>query len=139
MLLVAVAVAVALVAGRGRRRSPTLAVTLEVRTAAPGGAHRVAAAGVGDEVAITAVNADAVWVYRSDGPLIARCPGGPRCRITGRTIGLELTATVAGRYRIVAVAGDAGMSPSGTFDADVLAARGRGMAVELRVLQVTVD
>jgi hypothetical protein len=98
-------------------RSPDELV-VEVR---PIGGSRGAAGEVviGDHLVATARPGGAadLRIYRSDGDLVARCPGGRGCRgVQGDyTIDVELDAPA--RYQVILVVGAPGPLPIGTLDA----------------------
>jgi hypothetical protein len=77
---------------------------------------------VGDVVHATATEGGAyraVWVYHDDALMLA-CPGAPQCRSTKDGLTAEVTLTLHGEYKVVAVASRSSIpAPGGTFDLDV--------------------
>lgn len=110
-----------------------LQVDVEIRTPLATDGHGVEVDGT-RRVTIVAPGADAIWVYRAGGGLVARCPGTPACRISPGQLRLAVVVDLAARHRVLAIRGLRTMTPSGDFEADVLEARTRGARVELRVI-----
>lgn len=133
-LAAATAVAAAVLLWPRPAVAPSDHVAIEVVPRA--GATRRGDAAVGDAVRIAVGRAHAhveVRVYR-DATLVVRCPGADLCQITAREIRLELRLTEPGRYRAVKLTSAAPIPApdGGGLDADVLAARSAGAAIELR-------
>ncbi len=135
--LVVVAV-LAIVLSRAPSQSIRLALDLERRPSATGTLARSVTATVGDQITAHARGAAALWVYRATDNLLARCQGDPECRTTRGGLELTFVVAVAGRYRVLGLAGPgaAEVTPTGDFDRDVLSARGRGARLELRAVDV---
>ena len=89
---------------------------------------------VGDQLVVTArpQTVGDLRVYRSDGPLVARCPNGPGCRSGSRgeqTIEITLDAPV--QYQVILVDGTNDAPPDGLIDVYLEAA----YAVKARVIR----
>jgi hypothetical protein len=81
---------------------------------------------VGDQLVVTARprGVGDLRVYRSDGMLVARCPGGPGCRVGSpgaQTIDITLDAPV--QYRVILVDGVSDVPPDAAMDVYMGAAR----------------
>jgi hypothetical protein len=131
------------------------ALVLYVRTGVPAdGAPRIeivagatamrsTSARVGDRIRVRVGDGMAVWLYREDRSLIARCDAsvptglapGPRCAVGKDGLALESDLAAPGRYQVV-VLPRAAPPPSGNLDRDVAAAAGRGL--EFRLTEVDV-
>lgn len=63
----------------------------------------------------------AIWVYRGETELIARCPG-TGCSGGDRDVVVDVALDRIGTYRVVAIASDAALPvPTGAYDADLAA------------------
>lgn len=79
----------------------------------------------GDRLVVTARPSEPadLRVYRSDGPLVAACPGVPGCSTaTPQEYTLEITLA-PGRYHVILVVGQVDVPPAGTMDTYLYAAR----------------
>ncbi len=74
-----------------------------------------------------------VRVYR-DNRLVARCPGGDRCRVSNERVELDVPLDEAGRYEVLVFSSDREIAgPRGdTVDGDVVAARLEGARIDPR-------
>jgi hypothetical protein len=108
--LAATAAIVLLVLRSPSRPAPTPTLALHVAVERAGAPKRTLDATIGDRLTVHADAADAVWIYREDRTLVARCTGP--CTV-------DLTAP--GRYQIVAVRGAPSVAPRGDLDVDLSA------------------
>jgi hypothetical protein len=137
--LVAVAAAVVLYVRTGT--SADGAPRIEIVAGAT--AMRSTSARVGDRIRVRVGDGMAVWLYREDRALIARCDArspsglapGPRCAVGKDGLALESELAAPGRYQVVVVPREA-PPPSGNLDRDVAAAAGQGL--EFRLTEVDV-
>jgi hypothetical protein len=106
-------------------------------------AMRSTSARVGDRIRVRVGDGMAVWLYRDDRSLIARCdagmpPGlapGPRCAAGKDGLALESELAAPGRYQVVVLPRTA-PPPSGNLDRDVAAAASQGLAFRLTEVDV---
>lgn len=123
--LVAAAAAMAMVVLRPRPPVPRGELEVAIHHGDPArGDSREAV--VGDRLVVKAHPGDAseLRVYRADGPLVARCPNGPRCSIPAQgehVIDVTLDAPV--QYHVILVVGVRDPLPDGTMDTYLDAAR----------------
>jgi hypothetical protein len=117
------AAAMAVVVLRPRPRADELEVVVRSGDPARGDAKD---ATVGDRLIIRARprGVSDLRVYRADGVLVARCPGGPGCTMPAHgdhSIEIRLDAPV--QYHVILIVGMTGNLPIGTMDAYLAAAR----------------
>lgn len=120
---------------RGDRPTPSVGsvrVTLVVGNRAP--TRAPARLTPDDTLSIRAARADVLWVYRGDQRVLA-CPGA-ECRAGIDGIEVRFVPPSPGRYRVVAAAHATRLVTPGTLDADVLAVRAAGVAVDMISLDV---
>jgi hypothetical protein len=131
------------------------ALVLFVRTGAPADraprieivagatAMRSTSARVGDRIRVSVGDGMAVWLYRDDRSLVARCDAslptglapGPRCVAGKDGLALESELAAPGRYQVVVLPRSA-PPPSGNLDRDVAAAAGQGLGFRLTEVDV---
>ncbi|MEZ4401321.1 MAG: hypothetical protein R3B06_14945 [Kofleriaceae bacterium] len=120
-------------ASHRRTARPDLVVVVTATTE-PGVTGAVTSCGLGDVVHVRARDASTIWIYR-EGQLVATCPS-PACTRSNDELATTFRPLTATRYRIVAIAGDAGLASVGHFDRDVLMARQRGASLAIQLLEV---
>jgi hypothetical protein len=118
-----------------RRPPPELEVTTRSLVATRSGSKEVA---VGDQLVVKARprgTAD-LRVFRSNGEMIARFPGGPASRITSSgVLAIEIILDAPGRYQVILVAGLEQPLPVGTMDAYIDAARAAKAHITVREIE----
>jgi hypothetical protein len=135
----ALASAVMLAAPPARPHELELAVAREAHGPTMRGSDtRGDSAHVGDHLIATATGGagtPAIWIYRNEHELVARCPGGPSCAARGLAANLELTSL--GLYTIVALSSPTPLpEPHGSYDADLAAAGAAGATIRTREFDV---
>jgi hypothetical protein len=117
--------------GQHPDHAPDVAFMVDAPWDKAGAVFRGPAANVGDLVHATARGGSgyrAVWVYHRDA-LVAACPGGAACQVTGDATIADVTLSAVGSYRIVALLSSVPVAPPrGTYDTDVASARSAGAA-----------
>jgi hypothetical protein len=129
---VAVAVLVVVLAWPSRPEGIALAVVTEPTGAATRGPSGQA----GDVVHATVRGGThrAVWIYRDEAELVARCPGDAGCRTDGDALRADV-ALPLGRYIVVGLAAAAPLpAPTGSYDRDIAALRRAGAEVRERTM-----
>lgn len=133
----AAAAVVVLLLLRPRTTAPDRELELEIRRGSVvRGDTREAA--VGDHLIIRTRprGASELRVYRADGPLVARCPGGPACTNSAADLyAIDLVLSAPVRYEVILVVGANAAPPESTLDDFVNAA----VAAKARIEQYPID
>jgi hypothetical protein len=118
-----------------RRPPPELEVTTRPLVATRAGSQEVA---VGDLLVVKARprgTAD-LRVFRSNGEMIARFPGGPASRLSSSgALVIEIILDAPGRYQVILVSGLRQPLPLGTMDAYIDAARAAKAHITVREIE----
>lgn len=124
-LLAAALVAVAVILVVRSQAERPLTAELRVQVIPAASARRADVAVVGDRLSLRASSRaphTELRLYRSERELVLRCPGDPRCRVSGGVIEADLTLASRGSYRAVALSASAPLpAPRGSMDEDARA------------------
>jgi hypothetical protein len=122
-LLAAAAAVVVVVSLRPRPPAPELEVAIHHGDPSRSDSRDAA---VSDRLIVRARprGASELRVYRADGPLVARCPDGPRCTTPAQgEYAIDITLDAPVQYHVILVVGTVAPLPEGTMDTYIDAAR----------------